>query len=208
MTSDDAMRKELQDLHLKMNQKTDESLESTRNMMNLCEEGKDAGIRTLVMLDEQGEQLDRVEEGMDQINVDMREAEKNLTGLEKFCGLCSICPWTKKNFEKGSTYEKTWKSSDDGKIVSGQPRVIDERNGKGPSSGFIVRITNDAREDEMEENIEQVSGMVGNLKNMAIDMGNEIESQNRQVDRINQKATSNESRIEQANMRATKILKN
>lgn len=43
-------------------------------------------------LDEQGEQLDRVEENLDQINVDMKEAERNLTGLEKCCGLC-VCPW-------------------------------------------------------------------------------------------------------------------
>ena len=40
------------------------------------------------------EQLDRIEEGMEQINADMREAEKNLTGLEKCCGLC-VCPWKK-----------------------------------------------------------------------------------------------------------------
>ena len=50
------------------------------------------GIKTIVALDEQGEQLDRVEENLDQINVDMREAERNLTGLEKCCGLC-VCPW-------------------------------------------------------------------------------------------------------------------
>ena len=49
------------------------------------------------------------------------------------------------------------------------------------------RITDDAREDEMENNIGEVSGMIGNLRNMAIDMGNEIGSQNKQIDRINQK---------------------
>lgn len=36
------------------------------------------------------EQLDRVEEGMDQINADMREAEKNLSGMEKCCGICVL----------------------------------------------------------------------------------------------------------------------
>lgn len=36
------------------------------------------------------EQLDRIEEGMDQINADMKEAEKNLTGMEKCCGLCVL----------------------------------------------------------------------------------------------------------------------
>ena len=39
----------------------------------------------------------------------------------------------------------------------------------------------------MENNIGEVSGMIGNLRNMAIDMGNEISSQNKQIDRINQK---------------------
>ncbi len=36
------------------------------------------------------EQLDRIEGGMDQINNDMKEAEKNLTGMEKCCGLCVL----------------------------------------------------------------------------------------------------------------------
>ncbi len=63
-------------------------------MLLLCEESKEAGIKTLVMLDEQGEQLDRIEEGADKINQDMKEAEKNLEGLEKCCGLC-VLPWNK-----------------------------------------------------------------------------------------------------------------
>ena len=39
----------------------------------------------------------------------------------------------------------------------------------------------------MEQNMGEVSNMLGNLRNMAVDMGNEIGSQNRQLDRINQK---------------------
>lgn len=51
------------------------------------------------------------------------------------------------------------------------------------------RITNDAREDEMEDNMGQVNTMIGNLRNMALDMGSELENQNRQVDRINRKVS-------------------
>ncbi|KAK3753328.1 hypothetical protein QZH41_015279 [Actinostola sp. cb2023] len=132
-------------------------------MLQMSEETQDVGIKTLVTLDEQGEQLDRVEEGLDQINVDMKEAEKNLTGMEKCCGLC-VCP------------------------------------GK--------RITNDDREDEMDENLGQVSNIIGNLKSMAVDMGNEIDTQNRQLERINAKAESNDARINVANKRARDILRN
>ncbi|CAB3245930.1 unnamed protein product [Arctia plantaginis] len=283
---------ELEQLQLRAGQVTDESLESTRRMMQLCEESKEAGIRTLValddqgvcvsgellrsprahaavpvavrydagaaaarlparrartppvastvarmlsrhatlaalaaahahrtrarlshevgmktlvMLDEQGEQLDRVEEGMDQINADMREAEKNLSGMEKCCGIC-VLPCN-----KGASFKEddgTWKGNDDGKVVNNQPqRVMDERNGIGPQAGYIGRITNDAREDEMEENMGQVNTMIGNLRNMALDMGSELENQNRQIDRINRKGESNETRITLANQRAHELLK-
>lgn len=39
----------------------------------------------------------------------------------------------------------------------------------------------------MEENMGQVNTMIGNLRNMALDMGSELENQNRQVSRINMK---------------------
>lgn len=196
---------ELEQLQLKANQVTDESLESTRRMLMLCEESKEAGIRTLVALDDQGEQLERIEEDMDKINADMKEAEEALHGMEKCCGICA-CPCQKsQEFKEDAS---TWKATDDGKVVNSQPaRVMDDRNGAGPMGGYIAKVTNDAREEEMEENMQQVSTMVGNLRNMAIDMGSEIESQNRQLDRINQKAQSNESRITIANQRATKLLK-
>ncbi|XP_008942140.1 PREDICTED: synaptosomal-associated protein 23 isoform X2 [Merops nubicus] len=152
-----------EEIQLRANQVTDESLESTRRILGLAIESQDVGIKTITMLDEQGEQLNRIEEGMDQINKDMREAEKTLTELNKCCGLC-VCPCN--------------------------------------------RITNDAREDEMDENLAQVGNILGNLKSMALDMGNEIDAQNKQIDRINVKADTNRARIEQANVRAQKLIDN
>ena len=49
------------------------------------------------------------------------------------------------------------------------------------------RVTDDARENEMDENLEQVGGIIGNLRHMALDMGQEIDTQNRQLDRIMEK---------------------
>ena len=72
------------------------------------------------------------------------------------------------------------------------------------SHGF--RITNDDREEEMEENIQVVSSMIGNLYNMAVDMGCELENQNKQLDKDIFKATENEARVKSANERAGKLL--
>ena len=43
----------------------------------------------------------------------------------------------------------------------------------------------------MEENLQQVSTMIGNLRNMACDMGNEIGNQNTQIERIKGKVWLN-----------------
>ncbi|AWO99465.1 Synaptosomal-associated protein [Scophthalmus maximus] len=209
MASDPPVLTEQQELQRRANQVTDESLESTRRMMQLVEESKDAGIRALVMLDEQGEQLERIEEGLDQINSDMREAEKNLTDLGKCCGLCSCDKL--KAFEESGAYKAVWggASGQDG-VVSNQPpssRVVDEREQMIMSGGYIRRVTDDAREDEMEENLAHVGSIVGNLKSMALDMGNEINSQNDQIDRIEGKAILNVSRIDAANQKANNLMK-
>lgn len=209
MGTENVPRSELQELQIKSGQVADESLESTRRMVGMMEESKEAGIRTLVALDDQGEQLDRIEEGMDRINADMREAEKNLSGMEKCCGIC-VLPWKKVSIKDGGN--SAWKGNDDGKVVNNQPqRVIDDRDRMGmggpAQSGYIARINNDAREDEMDENIGQVNSMLGNLRNMALDMGSELENQNKQVDRINAKGDANNTRMDGVNKRANTLLK-
>ena len=190
---------ELEGLQLKCNEITDESLDSTRRMMDLCGEAKDAGIKTLVALDDQGEQLEKIESGMDSINADMGLAEKALKAMDLACGI----------FPK--FWEKTEGFKEDDAIW-GEQKVVGGGAPPGPgieipSGAFVAKITNDDREAEMEENMEQVSAMVGNLRNMANDMGSEVERQNTQLDRINLKAGSDITRVKMANDKAAALLK-
>jgi len=200
---------ELESLQLKANQVTDESLESTRRMISLCEDTQGAGAKTLDNLAHQGEQLSRVEGGIDNMNAEMKEAEKHLTGMEKWCGLC-IFPWNRR--PKVRDVDAKWESNTKGGAVKGQPagkgsggNVPD--GAPGSSQPYVRRINNDAREDEMEENMQAVGGILGNLKSMATDMGSEIEKQNQQLDQINDKGGNVGLRIDSANKRTEAILK-
>uniref|UniRef100_A0A8C2BJ34 Multifunctional fusion protein n=1 Tax=Cyprinus carpio TaxID=7962 RepID=A0A8C2BJ34_CYPCA len=194
MADDADMRNELSDMQQRADQLADEvtfvfsSLSSLSSLLYF----PDTCSRS---------QLERIEEGMDQINKDMKDAEKNLNDLGKFCGLCS-CPCNK--MKSGAS--KAWGNNQDGVVASQPARVVDEREQMAISGGFIRRVTDDARENEMDENLEQVGGIIGNLRHMALDMGNEIDTQNRQIDRIMEKADSNKTRIDEANQRATKML--
>ncbi|KAL4630394.1 synaptosomal-associated protein 23-like [Arapaima gigas] len=200
----------VEEMTMRANQVTDESLESTRRMVQMAEETQQTGQNTAIMLGEQGEQLNRVEQGLDQINEDMKIAEKNLTDMSKCCGLC-LCPCNRvKTSDRG--YKRTMTVDSDafqGGVVSTQPTgTRNGQPGQQKASGpYIKRITNDAREDEMEENLDQVGSIIGNLKTMAVDMGNEIDKQNKQIDRINEKAAVTNVRIQDADKTANQLLK-
>ena len=200
---------ELESLQLRANKTTDESLESTRRMIEVCEEAKGSGIKTMEMLEQQGEQLNRVEQGLDGMGAELKVAEKHLHGMEKWCGIC-VCPWNRTAKVKDADWNNPL-SSDTSKIVSSQPGTGRSGNSSvpdnAPQGGYIQRINNDAREDEMEENMQAVGSILGNLKNMAQDMGDEIGKQNKDLERIQVKTENTTKKVESADVRAQKLLK-
>ena len=143
----------------------------------------------------------------------MREAEKTLTEPNKCCGLW-VCPCNRtKNFESGKNYKATWGDGGDNSpsnVVSKQPSRITngqpQQNTGAAGGGYSKRITHDAREDEMDENLTQVGSLLGILKNMALDMGNKIDAQNQQIQKITEKADTNKNCIDIANTRAKKLI--
>jgi len=199
-----APQSDLERFKAQQNAVADQSLESTRNMVRLVEESQAAGVNTINMLEQQGEQLNRIEGGLDNINAEMKEAEKHLTGMEKWCGLC-VMPWYKRKKIKDVDDSK-WETSKDGTVVKKQPGAS-EGSGAGSGGPYIERITNDAREDEMEENMQAVGSVLSNLKEMSQAMGGEIERQNKQLDKISNKTDVADVNIGRANTRTNKLLK-
>merc|ERR1719458_2062829 len=145
---------------------------------------------------------------MDKINAEMKEANKHITGMEKWCGIC-VCPWNRA--AKVRDVDGSWKpsknsSGDKERIIGNEPNSRNEMpdSSRGP---YIQRIQNDAREDEMEDNMQAVGSILGNLKNMASDMGDEIGKQNKDLERIGGKAAKADVKVQNANTRTEKLLK-
>ena len=104
-------------------------------------------------------------------------------------------PWKTSIFydrtQKVRDTDGTWKNplskdSSSG-VVKSQPGASGSAVPDASRGPYIQRINNDAREDEMEDNMQAVGSVLGNLKNMAADMGDEISRQNKQLDRIDRK---------------------
>lgn len=165
----------------------------------MCAEAKDLGMKSLIALDDQEEQIDKWEEGVDGINKDMALAEKALKAMDMAC--FGLIPrfWVK---------DKGFKEDD---AIWGEQKLVGAP-APAPATelrdgAFVATILCDAREEEMEENMEQVSAMVGNIRNMANDMNTAVQRQNQTLDRINLKAGSDIVRVKMANERAAALMK-
>ncbi|CAG7730482.1 unnamed protein product, partial [Allacma fusca] len=71
----------------------------------------------------------------------------------------------------------------------------------------IARKTNDAKEDEIEENLDMTQRSLENLRTIAIGMGDVIDRQNDQIDRLNLKTQDNNLRVSEANKQTEALLK-
>lgn len=199
-------RSELAELKHKADKVTDASLEATGRIVKVGLECREIAIKTIVDLDSQGGQLDHIEESNDEIHSGMKEAQKHIKEMEKCCGLC-ICPWNM--FSHRNTNEKPWAESDRGVVLTGQSMKVksDFQGPPPPMSGYITRITNDAREDEMEANLREVGYIVRDLRDMATDISNEIAIQNDQIDRVKHKVDHNTASISDADKKVEKAMK-
>ncbi|XP_014842349.1 PREDICTED: synaptosomal-associated protein 23-like [Poecilia mexicana] len=193
----------VEQMAVRANQLTDESLESTRRMLQMAEESQQTGNKTMEMLDHQAGEL-TASTFHHCFLLSPRPAVAIITHQKESVQLvCKAAEGFKckllwvSSIENDSRYKRTWGkgNSKGSNVVSRQPSGV--RNGQtaqtnaaaAPSGPYINRVTNDAREDEMEDNLQAVGGIIGNMKDMALNMGNEIDKQNVQIDRINDKVT-------------------
>ena len=190
---------------------TDQSLESTRRMVRLTHETTQIGVDTMVALDEQEEKLDRIEEGLDDIHAGLKQSERTLNQMERCCGFC-LCPGSGNKFSRRNLGAYRRLDVDAGgeeseRLITEQPTSGGRSRRAQQGGQFVQRITNDAREDEMDENLGQVSNMLDGLRDMAVDMGDTLERQNDTLDRVTRKAEHNDSHLASVNKQSKRVLR-
>jgi len=84
----------------------------------------------------------------------LTEADKHLHEIEKCCGCC-VCPWNRvRSTTKVKARKKTNAGGEELPPITDQPRHSGNNEGRTAGGGYIQRVTNDDREDEIEENLE------------------------------------------------------
>uniref|UniRef100_A0A1J3K262 SNAP25 homologous protein SNAP33 n=1 Tax=Noccaea caerulescens TaxID=107243 RepID=A0A1J3K262_NOCCA len=191
--------------------KAEETTKSVQGCLKVAEDIRSDATRTLVMLHEQGEQITRTHHKAVEIDQDLSRGEKLLGSL-------------------GGMFSKTWKPKKtrpiNGPMITrdhSPTRRVNhlekrEKLGLSPAPKSQLRTREPLPESadayqrvEMEkakqdDGLSDLSDLLGELKSMAVDMGSEIEKQNKGLDHLHDDVDELNFRVQQSNQRGRRLL--
>ncbi|KAL5726014.1 SNAP25-associated protein [Ranunculus cassubicifolius] len=192
--------------------KAEEVTDAVKNCLKIAEDIRDDASNTLVTLHNQGEQITRTHNTAANIDQDLSRGEKLLGSL-------------------GGMFSKTWKPKKT-RAITGPVITSDEafkkkqnhteqreklgiapapRGGKSNSRQPSAEPTTalqkvEAEKAKQDDGLDDISNILGDLKNMAVDMGSELERQNKALEHLDNDIDELNNRVKGANQRTRRLL--
>ncbi|GAB4860827.1 SNAP25 ous protein snap33 [Ancistrocladus abbreviatus] len=192
--------------------KSEETTKTVDDCLKIATEMRDDATKTLITLHQQGEQITRTHEAAADIDLDLSRGEKLLGNL-------------------GGIFSKTWKPKKTrpitGPVITRDDPVarrgghLEQReklglaplpNGRPKSRTPPPEPTDALQKVEVEkakqdDALSDLSDLLGELKGMAVDMGSEIERQNKALDHLYDDVDEINFRVKNANQRGRRLLR-
>ena len=140
----------------------------------------------------------------------MKTAEKHIKTIERIKNSC-FCGLFPKFWKKSKTFKgnpAVWKETTAEDLTRSKNKTKGTKkkvNNEDQNDFEFQRITNCAKEDQMAANMEVVFGEIRTIKNMAIDIGNEVDRSNIIINDMTQKTEENKDRIDFNNKKMKKL---
>ncbi|CAM8884352.1 unnamed protein product [Rhodiola kirilowii] len=188
--------------------KAEDTTKTVNNCLKIAEDIRGDATRTLDMLHQQGEQINRTHVMVAETDKDLSKGEKLLNNLG---GMFSK-PWKPK---KGTEITGPLTVSDKPSKASKEQReklgVSPAPKGKSGSrtppheqSAAMQKI--EAEKNKQDDGLDDLSNILGDLKGMAMDMGSEIERQNKALDNLSDDVDELNNKVKGANQRVRKLV--
>lgn len=188
----------------------DRTLNSSQRSIGLLRETEQVGVATASELAKQREQLEKTRNQLDTINTSLKFSQRHLNGIKSmFGGL--------KNYLAGKNdYDAKMSTSSSNSEVSSLPSpTADERFAQHPTT----RLRNDPMQhqqqqmagnanfnSQLDQNLDDMCNSLSRLKGLAIDLNQEIDTQNDLIDDISNKVEDVDIKIGKQNRDMFKIL--
>jgi len=186
----------------------DRTINSSQRSIGLLRETEQVGVATATELAKQREQLEKTRNQLDTINTSLKFSQRHLNGIKSmFGGL--------KNYLSGkSDYDPKMSTSSSNSEISSLPSpTADERYAQHPTT----RLRSDPIQhqqkqmsgnynNQLDQNLEEMCDSLSRLKGLAIDLNQEIDTQNVLIDDISNKVEDVDVKIGKQNKEMFKIL--
>ncbi|KAI4314096.1 hypothetical protein L6164_027034 [Bauhinia variegata] len=200
----------VQDLEKYAVRKSEETTKTVNNCLRIAEDIRGDATRTLDMLHQQGEQINRTHNMVVETEKDLSKGEKLLNNLG---GMFSM-PWKPKKTKEiqgpvitPDNSKKSGKNKEDREKLGLAPAPKGKSAPATPQNEPAdVYQKVDMEKAKQDDALSDLSDILGDLKGMAIDMGTELERQNKALDHLSDDVDEMNSRVKGANQRARKLL--
>ncbi|KAL6722759.1 hypothetical protein Aduo_017850 [Ancylostoma duodenale] len=176
-----------------------EALGCTNRMVAELEKINEDGVMALAALENQDEQLDKLESNLHQINDDISAVRNDIKKMEKCCCFSFLC-LSLKRFRKNKDKENKERAVASSIIVKNRPSI------RRRDADFIPKLTEDAIENEIEGNLRQVDDTLNSIKHLAVDINVQLSIQEPKLDRIQNLMENSDLAMGGANERVKKLL--
>lgn len=175
----------------------------------MLEDSNQKGGAALANLYDQGKKLEKIQGGLDEIDSDLEESERNLRNIKSIFG--GMTNWFRKTKEPQPSVRKTSFSSSSSSSASSskvpESSKISKHTPKGVEKSPLSRDEFvPPEEDEVSENLDKMQPLLSNLKEMALQFGTEIDRQNKSIEKLDEMTESNISKIKKNNAAMRKMI--
>ncbi|KAA8532918.1 hypothetical protein F0562_032965 [Nyssa sinensis] len=208
--SEDLENMSVQELESYAVNKAQDTTKTVNNCLKIAEDIKQDATRTLDTLHNQGEQINRTHMMAADMDRDLSKGEKLLGNLG---GMFSM-PWKPKktrDITGPSTTKDDYFKGKKNKEQREKLGLAPVPKGKTTTSTLPPEPTNALQKVEVEkakqdDSLSELSDILGDLKGMAVDMGSELEKQNKALDHLHDDVEELNSRVKGANQRARRLI--
>lgn len=206
---------ELRDIIAQSKQVQGDSLQTSRAALAKVRETEQIGAKTLTRLNEQGEQLDKAEKDINRADENMEVSYKAAKDLHKYNNLIPISFKNmfggRKKKQVDESYEKQMKKI--GKEEHKKTQVREKEHGSNAFQWSTAKKKKETpdyldadAEEEIDQNLDEISYAVHNLKNVSLTMNQELDKQDAQVKRIEATTVHTDHKIVRTEKKISKFL--
>jgi len=220
-----------EDIYEEANMVAMEGNKSAQRSLRLAEQTRDIQANTIMKLKDQGHQIERMQGDMDTIHNNMKQSERKLRSIESVWGSFA----NKVTSNRNSNYKK--KAHQDRKIMKKrkteehknkkikeaqweEKRTADRKNSRKKRDNMIQRdpgargVEVGSQEeqfyaiiDDTDQQLDQLVGVLDDIKGISLDMGVELNEQNDRLDALRHDVDKAAPRMDSAIKRSRAILK-